>query len=125
VGNPTIRIRLDKRNVNKESMTRIGAKGQPIVCSRPMSKAEFRRRMNRWIKMSGVTKITPHGVRRTKATRRFMGGCRNMEEARLCARYPGHSATTMPDACGHATDVDEDEILRRLEKMERGPAKTA
>ncbi len=78
--------------------------------------------MNRWIKVSGVTKITPHGVRHTKAAQ-HMGVCRNMEEAKLCARYLGHSATTMPDACGHATDVDE--IQRRLEKMERDPAKTA
>ncbi len=92
--------------------------------ARPMSKTEFRRRMNHWIKMSGVTKITPHGVRHTKATQ-YMGVCRNMEEAKLCARYLGHSATTMLDVYGHATDVDEDEIQRRLEKMERDPAKTA
>ena len=72
----------------------------------------------------GGNEDNPHGVRHTKATR-YMGVCRNMEEARLCARYLGHSATTMPDACGHATDEDEDEIQRRLEKMERDPAKTA
>jgi integrase len=90
--------------------------------SRPMSKTELRRRMNHWIKASGVTKITPHGIRHTKATQ-YMGVCRNMEEAKLCARYLGHSATTMLDVYGHATDVDEDEIQRRLEKMERDPAR--
>jgi hypothetical protein len=63
-------------------------------------------------------------VRHTKATQ-YMGVCRNMEEVELRARYLGHSAKTMPDACGHATDAGEDEIQRRLEKAERDPAKTA
>lgn len=45
--------------------------------------------MNRWIKISGVTKITPHGVRHTGAAQ-FMGICRNMAEVKLYARYLGH-----------------------------------
>ena len=81
----------------------------------PMSKATLRRKMNYYIKKSGVRRITPHCLRHGKATD-FMRICKDMEEVKAAARYLGHSATMMVDTYGHYAESATEAVLRRLEK---------
>lgn len=83
----------------------------------PMSKAVIRRKMYRYIELSGVKRITPHCLRHAKATD-LMRVCRDMEEVKAAARYLGHSATMMVDTYGHSQEAATLAVLRRLEKEE-------
>ena len=82
---------------------------------RPTAKSTLRRKMGLYMEKAGVPKITPHGVRHTKATM-LMAVCKNMAEVKAAARYLGHSATMMIDTYGHAKEDSTASIIARLDK---------
>ena len=83
---------------------------------RPTAKSTLRRRMGIYMQLSKVPRITPHGVRHTKATM-LMAVCKNMAEVKAAARYLGHSATMMIDTYGHAKEESTAAIISRLHKQ--------
>ncbi len=82
---------------------------------RPTAKSTLRRKMETYIQLAKVPRITPHGIRHTKATM-LMAVCKNMAEVKAAARYLGHSATMMVDTYGHAREDSTALIVQRLEK---------
>ena len=88
----------------------------PRNAMRPTAKSTLRRRMKYYMELAKVPRITPHGVRHTKATM-LMSVCRNMAEVKAAARYLGHSATMMIDTYGHAKEESTAAIIMRLHKQ--------
>ena len=82
---------------------------------RPTAKSTLRRKMETYIQLAKVPRITPHGIRHTKATM-LMAVCKNMAEVKAAARFLGHSATMMVDTYGHAREDSTALIVQRLEK---------
>ena len=85
----------------------------PYNSREPLSKTEFRRRFNKYIELSGVPKIVPHGVRKSKATM-IAGVCRNAEEVAVGAKFLGHSAAMFMDTYVSQTGLQQTEIINRL-----------
>ena len=85
----------------------------PYNSREPISRTEFRRRFNRYIKISGVPKILPHGVRKSKATM-IAGVCQNAEEVAVGAKFLGHSPSMFMGTYVSQTGVQQQAIISRL-----------
>ena len=85
----------------------------PYNSHEPISRTEFRRRFNRYIKNSGVPKIVPHGVRKSKATM-IAGVCQNAEEVAVGARFLGHSPSMFMGTYVSQTGIQQQAIIDRL-----------
>jgi integrase len=81
----------------------------------PLSRSEFRRRFAKYIELSGVPKIVPHGVRHSKATM-IAGVCQNAEEVAVGAKFLGHSASMFMGTYVAQNGVSQSDILNRLKK---------
>lgn len=79
----------------------------------PLSRTEFRRRFNRYIQLSGVPKIVPHGVRHSKATM-LASVCRNAEEVAVAAAFLGHSPSMFMGTYVSAHGTKQEDILSRI-----------
>ena len=85
----------------------------PFSSKEPISRTEFRRRFNLYIKLSGVPKIVPHGVRHSKATQ-IAGVCRNAEEVAVAAKFLGHSSSMFMGTYVAQNGVDQNDLINRL-----------
>lgn len=85
----------------------------PYDSRAPLSRTEFRRRFSKYIGLSGVPKIVPHGVRHSKATM-IAGVCRNAEEVAVGAKFLGHSSAMFMGTYVSQTGVKQVDILNRL-----------
>jgi len=85
----------------------------PYSSHEPLSRTEFRRRFNRYIKLSGVPKIVPHGVRHSKATM-IAGVCRNAEEVAVGAKFLGHSSAMFMGTYVSQNGISQGDIISRL-----------
>ncbi len=85
----------------------------PLGSKTPLSRTEFRRRFNRYIELSGVPKIVPHGVRHSKATM-LASVCRTAEEVAVGANFLGHSASMFMGTYVSATGLKQTDIINRL-----------
>lgn len=88
----------------------------PIDSSKPMSKACFRARLAKYIRLSGVKKITPHGVRHAKASN-LMKACKNMLDVVAVAKYMGHTPSVLLNTYSHEQEKAIDKIMKRLDKI--------
>lgn len=88
----------------------------PYNSREPLSKTEFRRRFNKYIELSGVPKIVPHGVRKSKATM-IAGVCRNAEEVAVGAKFLGHSPSMFMSTYVSQTGLQQTEIINRLKPV--------
>lgn len=79
----------------------------------PLSRTEFRRRFNHYIEISGVPKIVPHGVRKSKATS-LAGVCRNAEEVAVAAKFLGHSSAMFMGTYVSQHGISQSDIISRL-----------
>ena len=85
----------------------------PYDSRTPLSRSEFRRRFNVYIKKSGVPKIVPHGVRHSKATM-IASVCRNAEEVAVGAKFLGHSSAMFMGTYVAQNGISQSDILGRL-----------
>lgn len=85
----------------------------PFNSREPISRTEFRRRFNKYITLSGVPKIVPHGVRKSKATM-IAGVCRNAEEVAVGAKFLGHSSSMFMGTYVSQTGIQQNDLLSRL-----------
>ena len=85
----------------------------PADPSMPMSKACFRNKLKKYIKISKVRPITPHGVRHTKASN-LMKVCINMIDVIAVAKYMGHTPSVLLNTYSHEQEKTIDAIIKRL-----------
>lgn len=85
----------------------------PLSAKTPLSRTEFRRRFNRYIELSGVPKIVPHGVRHSKATM-LASVCQNAEEVAIGAQFLGHSPAMFMGTYVSAKGLKQTDIISRL-----------
>ena len=85
----------------------------PYSSREPISRTEFRRRFNKYIALSGVPKIVPHGVRKSKATM-IAGVCRNAEEVAVAAKFLGHSSSMFMGTYVSQTGIQQTDLISRL-----------
>ena len=85
----------------------------PLSNREPLSRTEFRRRFNKYIVLSGVPKIVPHGVRKSKATM-IAGVCQNAEEVAVAAKFLGHSPSMFMGTYVSQTGVQQSDLINRL-----------
>lgn len=90
----------------------------PYNSREPLSRTEFRRRFNRYIKISGVPKIVPHGVRKSKATM-IAGVCQNAEEVAVGAKFLGHSPSMFMGTYVSQTGIQQQAIISRLKETNK------
>lgn len=90
----------------------------PYSSREPLSRTEFRRRFNRYIKISGVPKIVPHGVRKSKATM-IAGVCQNAEEVAVGAKFLGHSPSMFMGTYVSQTGIQQQAIISRLKETNK------
>ena len=88
----------------------------PYSSREPISRTEFRRRFNKYIALSGVPKIVPHGVRKSKATS-LAGVCRNAEEVAVAAKFLGHSPSMFMSTYVSQTGVQQADLIDMLKKL--------
>ncbi len=87
----------------------------PIDSNLPLSKANFRWLLNKYIRLSGVGKITPHSVRHARASN-LLKACRNMLEVVAVARYMGHSPSMLMDTYSHSQEKTINSVIKRVGK---------
>jgi integrase len=78
---------------------------------KPLSKNGFRRLMDQYIKLAGVPRTTPHGLRHTMST--WLGGqCRTVTDVAAAAKMTGNSPTVFLDVyASHIRAEDEDKLV--------------
>lgn len=84
----------------------------PIDDSLPFSKANFRDLLKKYIRLSGVSKITPHSFRHARASK-LLKACKNMLDVVAVARYMGHSPSMLMDTYSHCQENTIKGVLRR------------
>lgn len=109
----TLALLLDYRSTLNSSEDDEFMFPSPYGSRSPMSRTEFRRRFDRYVKLSGLPKIVPHGVRHSKATM-IAGVCRNAEEIAVGAKFLGHSSTMFMETYVSKSGVDQGDIISRL-----------
>lgn len=90
----------------------------PYSSRTPLSRTEFRRRLNKWIKIAGVPRVVPHGIRHSKATM-LAGVCQNAEDVACSAKFLGHSNQMMMNTYVHEKSVTQKDIIERLKEVHR------
>lgn len=85
----------------------------------PISKHAFRNRMYRYIEVSKVPFMTPHGCRHTMATM-MRDECENAADITAAAKRLGHSPSTFMNTYAmHNTEDREKEIMKRMSNREK------
>lgn len=80
--------------------------------SRPLASQSLRREMDKYIKIAGVKRITPHQFRHTHATIIFSTGESKAEDAYIVAHRLGHSVKYSLDTYGDLYKEREKEVLK-------------
>ncbi len=85
----------------------------PINDQQPLSKANFRYLFNKYIRLSGVKRITPHSIRHARASNLLMA-CHNMLEVVAVAKFMGHSPSMLMNTYGHSQEKMMVTIISRI-----------
>ena len=85
----------------------------PFSPRRPLSRSEFRRRFYKYVGLSGVPRIVPHGVRHAKATA-LASVCLNAEEVAVGASFLGHSPEVFMSVYVNTKGVSQADLISRL-----------
>ncbi len=80
----------------------------------PYSKEAFRKKLDRYIRVAGVRRVTPHSIRHMKASR-LLKACKNMMEMKAAARFMGHSASIFINVYSHSEEATLEALLKRLD----------
>ena len=87
----------------------------PADDSMPLSKMAFRCLFKKYIRLSGVKRITPHAIRHARASK-LLKACRNMLDVVAVARYMGHSPSMLMDTYSHSQESTINAIIKRATK---------
>ncbi len=115
-------IKLDDYTANllSEYIDTLGIKDNEYLFSvsrnYPMSRSNFRTKLEKYIKLAGVRRNVPHGIRHTAATM-LASACETAQDIEAAAKRLGHKPQMFLNTYGlHNTDESEDELLARIKR---------
>lgn len=89
----------------------------PLDNDAPLSKTAIRFRLNKYIALAKLPRITTHSFRHMKATE-FMKVCQDMDEIKAASKFLGHTATMMMETYAHSSSKTTEAVLSRLNDEE-------
>lgn len=100
----------------KEYISTFKLKGNDFMFykTRPLPPQTLRDTMDKYIKLAGVKRITPHQFRHTHATIIFSSGASKTEDAYIVAHRLGHSVKYSLDTYGDLYKEREKEVLKNF-----------